>query len=235
MSNNLYCCSKPFLITIIAAMFAGFYHQAYAQSGSPRGINYDGDAWRADGTGGNNLGWGVALNIGYDIPAHNLKETFKATPTYGVSILKTFKAFTFNLSAGYHAYNAKKETVAYFPEDPASPVYLQKPLKVYAFYAGGAYNINLSEMTFYAGANIGAYFTRSVYQQIDGVVRTTVTTTEQNVYFAPKLGLTYPVTEKVGLGVEGKYNFFIPRGQPDQGGLISYSSYAANIVLSYSF
>lgn len=189
--------------------------------------------------------YGISVGTDYDVPVGNFSYTFKPTINYNLSFLMTSGSVTGSVNFGYHNYKAKQDTFYYqviYTEggkdhtDYGSVHYENFP--VYSIYLGLVYNLELSEqLKVYAGANLGAYYTHFVFQAKDVLGGSNTDLHERDLYIAPRLGFTYSVSKNIGIGIEGKYNFFAPTGDSrysDRVGTL-YNSCSAGVRLTYYF
>jgi len=189
--------------------------------------------------------YGISIGTDYDVPVGNFSYTFKPTMNYNLSFLMTSGSLTGSVNFGYHNYKAKQDTFYYqviYTEDGrdhldyGSVHYENFP--VYSIYLGLVYNLELSEqLKIYAGANLGAYYTHFVFQAKDVQGGSNTDLHERDLYIAPRLGLTYSLANNIGIGMEGKYNFFAPTGDSrysDRVGTL-YNSYSVGVRLIYNF
>jgi hypothetical protein len=188
--------------------------------------------------GDNSQTYGVALIAGYDVPTGNLAYTFKPALTYGLKVLKYYDNITGSLSFGYHVYKPKQDVFYYSVNESNYGTVKYKNFSVSSIYLGLAYNYEINNgFKVYGGFDLGAYFTHLVYHSMDEFSDNNVDLNENEVYLAPKVGLTYPVSDNITLGVEGKYNLFSPAGQSRYNSEVGtlHTSYAGGLVLTYNF
>jgi hypothetical protein len=182
--------------------------------------------------------FGAALTAGYDVPVGNLSYTYKPAITYGARFLWTKGAVTANISFGYHVYKPKLDTFYYAVDESNYGKVSYSNFTIYSFYIGGAYNLEVTDgFKIYGGLDLGAYESHVVVHSSDLYVDSHSDTHQEDVYLAPKLGFTYLVTENIGIGIEGKYNFFAPTGKAKDNPAVGtlYNSYSGNLVLTYNF
>ncbi len=197
-------CFKLFLIIIL------FYcsNTAMAQHHSSRALTYGGG-----GSGAVNFsdGWGIAAGTGVDIPQGNFNYTFKPSINFNTSVYRFLGPFTASLSLGYTNYKPHEYFISETVDGSNSNVntyYADMP--VISAYAGAAYNIDVADnFRVYGGVNLGLYFTDfAVAYEIDGADTYVYDKWSQSLYYAPKVGVIFPVTPKLGISIESKYNFF---------------------------
>jgi hypothetical protein len=182
--------------------------------------------------------YGVGLMAGYDVPVGNLSYTFKPAISYGLSAFSYHGDFTASLTIGYHAYQPKLDTFYYQVDATDYGTVHYDNFTVVSLYLGGAYNLQITDgLKGYAGLNFGIYYTRMAFHSSDLYVNDTENLNEQDLYLAPKLGLTYALNDNISLGVEAKYNSFAPTGQKQDNPLVGtiYSSYTGTFILTYNF
>ena len=195
---------KLFLIVILFCCF----NAATAQRRSSRALTYGGG-----GNGAVNFsdGWGVAAGNGVDIPQGNFNYTFKPAINFNASVYRFLGPFTASASIGYMNFKPDEYFISETVEGTgttANTYYADMP--VIALYGGAAYNIDIADsFRVYGGVNLGVYFTDfAVAYEIDGVDPFVYDKWSQSLYYAPKVGVIFPVTPKLGISIESKYNFF---------------------------
>ncbi|SDG14302.1 hypothetical protein [Mucilaginibacter gossypii] len=179
-----------------------------AQHHSSRALTYGGG-----GSGAVNFsdGWGIAAGTGVDIPQGNFNYTFKPANSFNASVYRFLGPFTANLSVGYMNFKPDEYLISEEVEgtgSTANTYYADMP--VIAAYGGAAYNIDIADnFRVYGGVNLGVYFTDfAVGYEIDGVDPFVYDKWSQSLYYAPKVGVIFPITPKLGVSIESKYNFF---------------------------
>jgi len=215
-----------FILLLLSSLNAGAQHRR--------------DPWNHFGGGGNgggspDSGYGITFSTSYDAPTGDLANSFKAAPAFNLDVVNYRGKFTFNVGIGYHAYQPKADTLFY--DDGAGGVgtIAYKQFPVYAFYAGAAYNIDITDgFRLYVGANFGYYFTHYAYDLADQFSSSSVDLSEEDAYIAPKIGFNAMISSNIGLGVEGKYNFFSPSGNSADDPLVGtlLKSYSIGFVLT---
>jgi hypothetical protein len=201
------------------------------------------DPWAHYGGGGggggsDDSGYGITLNVDYDTPTGVLGPSFKSAPAFNIGVVHYLGSFTFNATLGYHSYSPKQAIFSYDDGAGSTGTIAYQPYSVFAVYVGAVYNLPLTDgVKLYAGLNWGIYATHYQFDQEDQFFSNSADLTEEDLYFAPKLGFNFSINDSMTLGIEGKYNFFTPEGStdtnPDVGTV--YKSYAAGVVLTYKF
>ncbi|MDB5150088.1 MAG: hypothetical protein JWQ57_4108 [Mucilaginibacter sp.] len=225
-------CFNLFLIVILFSCF----NVATAQRRSNRALTYGGG-----GSGAVNFtdGWGVAVGTGIDIPQGSFNYTFKPAVNFNASIYRFLGPFTANLSVGYMNFKpdqyAISETIE-GSETATNTYYADMP--VIAAYGGAAYNIDVADnFRVYGGVNLGVYFTDfAVAYEIDGIDPFVYDKWSQSLYYAPKVGVIFPVTPKLGISIESKYNFFSQKlTLGDASGSTNWNSLSLGAELVFKF
>jgi hypothetical protein len=225
-------CFKLFLIAILFCCF----NVATAQRRSNRALTYGGG-----GSGAVNFtdGWGVAVGTGIDIPQGSFNYTFKPAANFNASVYRFLGPFTANLSIGYMNFKpdqyAISETIE-GSETTTNTYYADMP--VIAAYGGAAYNIDIADnFRVYGGVNLGVYFTDfAVAYEIDGIDPFVYDKWSQSLYYAPKVGVIFPVTPKLGFSIESKYNFFSQKlTLGDASGSTNWNSLSLGAELVFKF
>lgn len=230
------------LLSIVILLLMCFAANAQRRSGS--GLTYGGGGGYGGGAGSyGGSEWGISLNAGYDVPTSDLAASFKSAPTFGISLLHNIGSFTFNATIGYVSYKPKLDTFYYDETDHTAGYIHFNNFSSFEFYAGAAYNIPLGEQAkLYVGLNVGTYYTHFAYDSNDGAgYEDAADTYNEASYVAPKVGITFMLSDNISLGVEGKYNFQISSSSGsgdafDLGYTTSVNqSYSGNVVLTYNF
>ncbi len=173
-------------------------------------------------------GWAVAGQFGYDIPLGKLSLNYRQTPTYGISVIKSFDGFSASFSINHHAYPIKN--IAYGQD--------KDKFVVLGAYFGVTKDFLISPaFKAYGGLNLGGWIKHyeSLWEyQDDG---DGYDYSESNFYTAPKVGFTYLTNSRIGFGLEAKYNIFVTGYDYIDGtdGGQLYNSFAATVILSYHF
>jgi len=182
--------------------------------------------------------YGISIGTDYDKPVGNLSYTFKPAINYNLNLLHHYDNFTVSVSAGYHAFKPKLDTFYYQVSDTEYGTAHYENFTVYSFYLGATYDLALSDqLKIYTGINLGMYYTHFALQSTDFMIHDTEDLHEQDAYFAPRLGFTYMINDNIGIGLEGKYNFFAPTGQKQYNDRVGtlYNSYSAGVRLMFNF
>jgi hypothetical protein len=219
----------PWLILLIYFLFSSL--QVNAQLHKDPWLHYGGGS----NGGSTDSGYGITFSAEYDTPLGGLGTSFKPAPAFDLNLINYRGAFTVNLGIGYHSYNPRADTIYYDDGAGGTGTIAYQSFPVYSIYTGAAYNIDVSSgFRIYVGANLGACFTRYAYQADDQFSSTSATFNEENAYIAPKLGFNVMISSSVGLGVEGKYNFFSATGSSEDDPLVGtvLKSYAVGFVLT---
>jgi hypothetical protein len=118
---------------------------------------------------------------------------------------------------------------------------------VYRFLGPFTANLSIGYMNFkpdqYAisetieGVNLGVYFTDfAVAYEIDGIDPFVYDKWSQSLYYAPKVGVIFPVTPKLGFSIESKYNFFSQKlTLGDASGSTNWNSLSLGAELVFKF
>ena len=207
---------------------------AQAQHRTDQGLTYGGGG-SSDNPGD---GFGIAINGGYDIPSGSLGTTFKAAPTFGFSLVDNFNGFTISANVGLVTYKPKIDTVYYYAANQTIGSIAWSDDKIMAYYLGAAYNIDVDDgVKFFLGLNLGVYSDKIGYHTQDDYENTIFSKTENELYYAPKLGFTFAVDDNFSISPGARYNFFKPLGSTNNDPYIytSNKSLELGITLTYIF
>lgn len=197
------------------------------------------DAWATYGggwSGGSDAEYGISVGAGYDVPSGDLSQTYKAAPAFDLNVVRYVGNFTFNTGLGYHAYKAKQPSFAYDDGMGDTTTASYGNYTVVSIYAGAAYNVIFGEGSrLYFGLNMGTYFTHYSFNITSQSYSDDENVGYENLYLAPKIGLEFPLSGKISLGLEAKYNFFTPAGNTNDDPNVGhvYKTYAAGAALIF--
>ena len=231
MYHNFNALQKKLTKALVLTCFALLiYSSAQAQRGYYSGY------------GGSESNWGISIIGGYDVPTGDMGTTFKAAPTFGVSVKHNYGDFTFNANIGYVSYKPKLDTFYYDPTDKTAGYIKYDNFSSLQFYVGAAYNIAISDQAkFYFGIDLGSYYNYFSYVSNAGLGYDAASSSNEESYFAPKLGINFMLNDNLSLGIEGKYNFLFSSSS-GSGDAYDYGyttttnkSYSGNLVLTYNF
>lgn len=233
MYRKLYSSSKQsvkFLVLMCLVLLVGV--SAQAQHRNNQGLSYGGGG-RGDNPGD---GFGIAVNGGYDIPSGSLGTTFKAAPTFGLSLVDNFNGFTLTANVQLVTYKPKVDTLYYYAPNQTIGSLAWSDDKIMAYYLGAAYNFNVDEgVKFYLGLNLGIYSDKIAYHTQDIYENTPFSKTFNELYYAPKLGFTFAVNDNFSISPGARYNFFKPSGTNGNPYVTSNKSFELGITLTYIF
>ena len=224
--------SAKFLALIACILLVSL--SAHAQHRTDQGLTYGG------GSGGDNPGdgFGIAINGGYDIPTGDLGKTFKAAPAFGFGLIDNFNGFSFSANFGLVTYKPKIDTIYYYAPKQTIGSLAWNDDKIMEYYLGAAYNIQVDDgVKFFLGLNAGIYSDKISYHTVDIYENTIFNKTEQELYFAPKVGFSFDVSDNFSINPGIKYNYFKPLGGTDNNPYIytSNSAFSLNMSLVYVF
>lgn len=230
--------SKTYLKLALTVTFICLVGTVMAQRRSSRGLTYGGG-----GNGAANFDSGYAFSIGaaYDAPLGDFGQSYKPAINYNIGLQRYFDDFTVGLTLGYHSYKPKDLIFDDTSDDEGGVLddgtggFTFKNFSVYSAYLSGAYNINLADdFRVYLGANLGTYYTHTAFVIADETGETTYTTNQQQLYAAPKLGVTFPVSSSLGISIETKYNVFFAGSSADGSGFgSSVKSFSGGVSLNF--
>lgn len=238
MYHNFNAIRKKLTKTLALTCFTLLiYSSAQAQHHNYSGLSYGG------GSNGDGSNWGISVLGGYDIPTGDLGTTFKAAPTFGVSVKHNLGDFTFNANIGFVSYKPKLDTFYNDPTDKTAGYIKYDNYSSLQFFVGGAYNVAIGDQAkFYFGLDLGSYYNYFSYVSNDGLYGYDAgNSTDEESYVAPKLGINFNVSDNISLGVEAKYNFLFASSSGsgdayDYGYVTTVNkTFSGNLVLTYNF
>lgn len=222
---------------LFAFVLISCFSTVMAQRRSHAALTYGGG-----GNGGTNFndGWAIGFGTAYDVPQGNLSYSYKPTINFNTSVYRYFGAITTSASLGYHSYKPKEDAFYEYNDDGSlSYTSTLSNFRVFSFYLGAAYNIDVADnFRVYGGVNIGAYYTHyAISYDVTGYESGSSTLSQQEAYLAPKLGIIFPLSSSVGISMESKYNFFSPTGNSNQDASVGtvFRSFSAGAELVIKF
>lgn len=244
MANYSTLRTKHCLAAICFVLSVFVFAPANAQHS--RGMNADGDILsgsRHSSGGGGTIedGWLLAFNGGYESPTGEVKDSYQGSPTFGVSVLRRMGNVLYSATIDYRSYKPLHDTLAVTPDGIN---YFNAKFTHFSgvgLYLGLAYELPLaSNVSVYGGVN-GGYVLISYKVSIDDPLYSSSeeVSNGQSTYVAPKIGLNFMLTPKLGLMLEGRYSLGVVGGSYNSrtGSDIQkgFGSYAGNVFLTYSF
>ena len=217
------------------------------------GTNADGNILGGStaGSGGaylSNNNWGLTINGGYETPLDELKDSYRAAPTFGLSIFRRYKHFNFSLTADYRNFQPKERTSTYEAEFNGQPFTGTQTLSDFrgiGAYLGVSYEVLITpSASFYFGLNGGYILSSFSVTSSNPFIDLDISASSNIPYLGPKLGVNFALTNTLNIGVEARYSTNILQatnnGVTDEGADFTistqgYSSAAGNITLTYSF
>ena len=228
---------------ILFILFIVIFYNAQAQH-TPIHINNNAPhTYRGRDTSGISLedfdqGAAVSVSADYDVPIARFAYVFKPAIAYTLH-LKTFHDnFIYNYSIGYEVFKPKVDTFYYRVNDTGFGTQTFQNFTSVSAYIGVAYNIRATKRFWiYGGLNMGAYFTHYVDHSVDQFVDSSEDFHEEDLYIAPKIGITYVLSTNVLLSYESKYNLFAPLGQTSDNGRVGtlYNTIGNGISITFKF
>ncbi len=182
--------------------------------------------------------YGVGLSADYDMPARNLKFTYKAAPAYGVNFYMFNGNWTTTIGGGMRTYKPKQDIFYYAFGDNDYGTITYSNFRSYMAYLGGAYNFEVSEgLRLFAGANMGAYQSKFLSHSVDARRDDTQDINEQELYGAIKGGINLGYGEHIQVNIQGAYNIFATTGKTEyysRTGTV-YNSISTGLGIIYKF
>lgn len=230
----------------ILVLSATFLSTATAQSRRTLGIGADGDMLSGSNHSSSSSfvredGWMLALTGGYENPDKDLRDVYKATPVFGLTVTRAKNHWLFSGSVDYRSYQPKQST--FIVNDDYLGTYNASygNFRGIGLYAGIAYDLQINDIfDIYAGANVGSVFIKQIraIQFADGSSESIELKNSLN-YLGPKLGLNFAAGTNLAIGVEGRYGLDITgfNSNTRTGTEVykGFSAASANLVLTYYF
>jgi len=215
---------------------------ANAQKHNNQGLTYGGGS-NGGSYSGYGSDWGITLNAGYDSPTGDLAQTYKGAPSFGLSLIHNIGDFTFSTSIEYVSYAPKQDSIALDPTDPSAGYGSFSHFSSIRVFAGAAYNIHINDAaSLYFGVDLGSVFNTYTFDLNESSYGgDSGTASGSQSYIAPKIGVKFPISDNLDLGIEGRYNFMISSdsgsGDTFDAGYSStvFKSYSGNLTLTYNF
>jgi hypothetical protein len=240
-----------FAIPVLSLMIICLPSQAQRRSG---GLNADGNLLGGSSAGsasGGYLpteGWAVALNGGYETPIGTLKETYKAGPTFGLTVINRRNHFMLTGTVDYRTYQPKVSSGPFEVEVNGQLVAVGEVslsnFNGLGLYLGAAYEVQITPgSSFYAGVNLGSIrssYSYSFSSDYPGIEFDDPEMPSSTIgYVGPKIGLNFALGNRISLGAEARYSFSVSGVSINSfDGTTStegFKSAAGNLFLAYSF
>ncbi|TWR27898.1 hypothetical protein FPZ42_01400 [Mucilaginibacter achroorhodeus] len=211
------------------------------------GLNADGDLLGGSNSssgGGSTVdrenGWGVAINLGYESPDKDLRDYYKAAPTFGLTVIKRLNNWRFSGSADYRSYKPKQD-VFVTESDYGNAYTAFSNFRGIGLYAGIAYSLPITDaVEIYGGINAGSVFiSQSFYTEDDAGNQFSFSGNSSLNYLGPKLGFNFASAGNITIGIEGRYGLnltgFNSNTQTGTEVYKGFSAVSANLMLTYNF
>nr|WP_294943612.1 hypothetical protein [uncultured Mucilaginibacter sp.] len=227
-------------LSFVLSMF--IFSAANAQR--TRGMNADGDVMSGSNSSSGGTvrqdGWLMAFNGGYESPMGELKDSYKGSPTFGVSVMRRMGSLLYSATVDHRSYkpiNAVTQ-ITYDDENYFGATFSK--FNGTGLYLGIAYELTAGDINFYGGVN-GGFILVSYKITIDdpNFSSTESVSNAQTTYIAPKIGLNFMLTKSIGMALEGRYslgtvgaNYNTRTGGSTTPG---FNSAAGNLFLTYNF
>lgn len=216
--------------------------QAQHRSG---GMNADGNLLGGSkkGSGGAYLpteGWSLAVNGGYESPLGDMKNDYKGGTTFGITVRKKARHFTFSGTVDYRQYKPKQAFSELDPTQPGLGTVTIDNFTGIGIYVSSTYEFLITpESCVYIGLN-GGYIYSSTNVEITTPLGSVSSPSKmRSPYIAPKIGLNFAVTNAITVGIQAKYSLSMtavydsPISMPEY--TTSFGSMAGNLVVAYNF
>ncbi|HEK21515.1 MULTISPECIES: hypothetical protein [unclassified Mucilaginibacter] len=219
---------------------------ATAQSRRTQGIGADGDMLSGSNHSSSSSfvredGWMLALTGGYESPDKELRDIYKATPVFGLTVTRAKNHWLFSGSVDYRSYQPKQSTFVVSDDYLGTYNMSYGNFRGIGLYAGVAYDLQVNDIfDAYLGANVGSVFIKEIsdMQFADGSAERIELKNSLN-YLGPKLGLNFAAGTNLGIGVEGRYGLnvtgFNSNTRTGTEVYKGFSAASANLVLTYYF
>lgn len=233
-----------FVPLFFLVFFLFIWSPSSAQRRSSRGLNADGDILGGSNhSSGGHIskdGWLAGINFGYEAPLGDIKEVYKAAPTFGLTVMRRMGNLVYSGTVDYRAYKPRQDTISDTYTGVGTFKEIYSNYTGIGLYAGIAYELELGMLNVYAGVNVGTVITKyqlKTTQDGDEVLNLSAAT--NSTYLGPKLGFNFAVSNNISLGLEGRYSLGVVGGSYNsrEGGSVTkgFNSYAGNVFLTYGF
>ena len=242
MAPNLNLRNKLRFTTLLIALSLFVFSAANAQR-TP-GMNADGDVMSGSNSSSGGTvrqdGWLLAFNGGYESPMGDLKDAYKGSPTFGLSVMRRMGNLLYSATIDHRAYKPINAVTQITYDDEN---YYGATFSKYSgtgLYLGIAYELTAGDINFYGGVN-GGYILVSYKITVNdpNFSSTESVANAQSIYIAPKIGLNFMLSKSIGMALEGRYslgtvgaNYNSRTGSSTTPG---FNSAAGNVYLTYNF
>jgi len=201
---------------------------------------YNTSSMNYDGTGHSTIG--LTFSAGVDVPLKNLNDIYRAAPDFDAGVTKQFGSFTLGVNLGYREFQPKYAAYVLDPDVPEAGTISYSNYSIFSVYTSAQYNAKISKTAvFYGGINLGSYYTHFSYSAQSGTAADNEAFTSEFAYFAPKIGVSFMVSEDLKLGIESRYNLFGSASynyntvDGGSGNSILYTTWTTGLTLNYRF
>lgn len=238
---------RPFHFVVPVVLLTIICFSARAQRS---GMNADGNVLGGSKAGGGSGGyittdgWSLAVNGGYEAPLGTLKESYKATPTFGLNASKKINHLILSGTVDYRAY---KPIQSSFPIEVEimGQSFIAGEITISNFtatgvYLGAAYEWLITpSASFYGGLNGGYMFSKYSFITETPDEVSTISSSSNIPFLGPKIGLNFAVSNNINIGIEARYSVSVAKAKVDETFELPFTpefkAYAGNIFLSYNF
>lgn len=153
--------------------------------------------------------YGFRFGADVDIPGKNLSDSYHPGVNYNLGVMRYFDKFTVDVTLGYRQFKAKYPTLDADFGNGSSALFTMSPFETFAVSVGAVYNVNLSSSAkIYGGINTGLYITGYSVSYQDTYTNLYEGGTQQQAYFAPKLGAAFAINNNLDFDIRAAYNIF---------------------------
>lgn len=230
---------------VITTLFLSAFFCLTAHAQRTAGMNADGDVLGGSNSSSGGVirqdGWLLVLNGGYESPLGDVKESYQGSPTFGISVMRRMGNFLYSATVDHRAYKPLADLISITYDDENYFEASFSKYKAIGLYLGVAYEVPLSgDINFYGGVN-GGYMLVSYKILVNDPNFSSIeeASNAQNTYIAPKLGLNFMLSSRIGMALEGRYSLGVIGANYNSrsGGSTTkgFNSVAGNIFLTYNF
>ncbi|HEX8545648.1 MAG TPA: hypothetical protein VF691_01725 [Cytophagaceae bacterium] len=172
----------------------------------------------------------LSLKIGNEIPMGELRWVYKSAPSIsiGFSVLKEKSKVnqSLGIGVGFFQFKPQEEIFYYLLNSEEYGTAQYSNYKVFQLFVPMRIDFLLNEkFELFGGVDFGYYYVIYSYHTKDKVIDEEGEAIEGKGALAPKAGINYNLSKKVGLTLQAKYNLYFSLGSSDQ----QSSSYNSNI------
>ncbi|MEN7551634.1 hypothetical protein AAG747_27210 [Rapidithrix thailandica] len=156
---------------------------------------------------------GISLSLDHESPQGELGDIYNSTIGFTGSYVINKENTVFNITAGYHAFQAQQDSFYYQVNSDELRVASYGKYSAIPVYMGMAYKITLfDKLDLNLGGDVGMYYVIYSLHTIDAYHDTDESYAGHLGLFSPKAGLVYTLFDSFQIKLQSKYNLILDIG-----------------------